>query len=88
MMLPLAGCVTSNEYEPRPVTILPDIPSDLKLCRTGPTDFNPQKLSAGEIEKLWKRDRIRLIKVNNCYIRLQEMYVGARNRTLEVKGNL
>ena len=74
----LTGCALSGEKS-LPVTILPDIPVDLLTCYKNTTTWPENKaLTVGEVEKLWKTDRLSLIKLNDCYKRLVIIYGEAK----------
>lgn len=68
----LTGCVESAK--PPASTPLPDIPTDIRTCFVGVVEIPPGRLTVGDVEKLWKIDRVRSIAMRRCGTRLIAYY--------------
>lgn len=79
----LTGCSTGQGAIPQFVTPnIPQIPPDVAACEkepaSDPRNGSPRRLTAGEVEKLWKTDRRSLQYVNDCFRRIVCQYHDVR----------
>jgi hypothetical protein len=73
----LTGCVNSSK--PPPATPLPPLPTDLKSCLKGAGVNIPDRaLTVGEVEKLWVKDRLRIVIMRKCGVRVVAWYEHLR----------
>lgn len=77
--LALAACDENDNL--RPEMRLPPLPNDLRVClqRSG-IDIPKRALTVGEIERLWKEDRITIVAMRNCGNRIIAFYNTLRKR--------
>ena len=73
----LAGCNEDNVYVP-PETKLPPIPADIQRCFVGVVVIPKRALTVGDVERLWKSDRVRSIAMQRCGTRLLAWYTDLR----------
>jgi hypothetical protein len=68
----LSACKTSDDVPPPPPPpIIPALPTDLANCRDQPIDVPlVELLDDEEIEKLWARDRVAIVRLSKCNRRL------------------
>jgi hypothetical protein len=75
--LALTGCVESNS--PPPATPLPPLPTELKSCLKGAGVTIPDReLTVGEVETLWAKDRLRIVIMRKCGVRVVAWYEHLR----------
>lgn len=76
MTLLVAGCAGSGARDLSSVIAagMVPVPSDITQCRTPAVRVPKGPLNAGQVEKLWSSDRIRLAKVNRCLTRSINLY--------------
>lgn len=72
----LAGCDESSS--PPASTPLPEIPADIRACFAGVVDVPDRALTYGEVERLWKSDRVRAVVMRRCGLRLVAFYEELR----------
>lgn len=63
---------------------IPAVPADIEACEREPTWKPAVALTQGEVEKLWKTDRLRLALVNACFRRIVCMYHDVRKEIGQV----
>jgi hypothetical protein len=69
----LTGCVSSSS--PPPATLLPPLPTELRSCLKGAGVTIPDRaLTVGEVEKLWAKDRLKIVVMRKCGARLVRWY--------------
>lgn len=75
----LAGCEDNTSS---PTMMLPAMPTDLRICLTkaGVIMVPDRDLTMGEIERLWKNDRLRLVVLSHCGTRIATWYDDLRKR--------
>jgi hypothetical protein len=67
--LALTACVES--VSPPPATPLPPLPTELKSCLRGAGVTIPDReLTVGEVERLWAKDRLRIVVLRKCGLRI------------------
>lgn len=76
----LAGCVTSGRVTLS--TQLPPVPNEFRTCFKGVVAIKDAPLTVGEVEALWKNDRVRAVATDRCGKRLVSWYETLR-RTYE-----
>jgi hypothetical protein len=75
--LALSACVES--VSPPPATPLPPLPTELKSCLRGAGVTIPDReLTVGEVEKLWGQDRLRIVIMRKCGLRIVAWYQHLR----------
>lgn len=76
MLMLLVGCNQSADL-PSP-SQLPHPPADIQQCFRDAVGIPNRALTAGEVEALWKDDRVR-VKINKlCGNRLYQWYMSLR----------
>lgn len=53
---------------------LPDIPADIRACFVGVVEIPAGPLTVGDVERLWKSDRLRAVVMRRCGTRLVLFY--------------
>ena len=76
----LAGCDPSDSRLPPPGTRLPAIPADIRTCFKGVVEIPDRDLTVGDVEKLWKQDRVRAVVSQRCGTRLVGWYGQLRSK--------
>ena len=59
---------------PPATTQLPPIPEDIRTCFVGVVDIPDRALTVGDVERLWKTDRVRSIIMRRCGLRVLTFY--------------
>lgn len=78
LTLALGGC-PDDEGRPPATTKLPEIPADIRACfRESGVAIPDRDLTVGDVERLWKTDRVRLVVMRRCGVRLVAFYDGLR----------
>jgi hypothetical protein len=86
LTLMLLGGLTACANTPKPhltqplKETLPAPSADVQRCFTGAISVPKKALSKGEVEKLWKQDRLRSIKQQQCGKRLLARDAELRKR--------
>ena len=75
----LAGCVDDRMRNLPPNTPLPPLPADLVQClqRYG-VDVPRRRLTVGEVERLWRHDRVTIVAMRQCGARIRGWYETLR----------
>jgi len=78
-MLPIACLLTllsacDESARPPASTPLPDIPADIRTCFVGVVEIPKGPLTVGDVEQLWKNDRLRAVVMRRCGSRLIAFY--------------
>jgi len=55
-------------------TQLPPVPAELRACFKGVVKIKDAPLTVGEVEALWKNDRVRAVATDRCGKRLAAWY--------------
>ena len=77
--LQLGACATSGSGVPLPKSQLPPVPADIQQClRTSGVAIPDRDLTAGEVEGLWKKDRVKIVVLRTCGNRFMTWYEGLR----------
>jgi hypothetical protein len=85
LMLPLGltACV-SKPVAPPVIVIKPnliEIPADLRACaETSGVKIPAGPLTVGQVERLWKDDRVRIVILRNCARRALAFYDAQKKR--------
>lgn len=76
----LAGCDEELNLPP-PNTPLPPIPADIVQClqRAG-VDVPHHRLTVGEVERLWRTDRLTIVAMRQCGTRMRSWYSTLQQR--------
>lgn len=69
----LSACVGSGDKPPASA-VLPLIPADIRACFVGVVEIPAGRLTVGQVERLWKSDRVRAIAMRRCGARLIKFY--------------
>ena len=86
-MILLAACLplllnACDESDRPPVpasTPLPAVPADIRACFAGAgVDIPRRALTVGDVERLWKQDRLRAVVMQRCGTRLIAFYDQVR----------
>jgi hypothetical protein len=78
--LQLAACVTSSDGANTPArNQLPPVPADILLCLRSSASVPPDRdLTAGDVEELWKKDRVKIVVLKKCGNRFTAWYNSLR----------
>jgi hypothetical protein len=68
LVLLLAACQDGAQVPPN--TKLPPLPADLRTCFVGVVEIPKGALTVGQVEALWKQERVRSIAMQRCGKRL------------------
>lgn len=75
MMALLSGCDESDSPGQ-----LPPMPSDLRACfKQHGVEIPQGKLTAGQVEKLWGQDRVKIVALGACGERAMAWYDNLRS---------
>mgnify|MGYP005816515225 CR=1 FL=1 len=74
LALPLAACGPFGEPKTDPKVELPYPPADIQTCFRGAANIPNRALSVGEVEALWKQDRVRSVAQAKCGARFLAWY--------------
>lgn len=74
--LPLAACGPSDNTST--TTALPSVPADIQACFRAAGNVPDKALNAGEIEALWKSDRVKVAVNARCGARALSWYESLR----------
>ena len=77
ILLLLAACGPSTSRPTNPDQ-LPSVPVDIQLCFRAAAGLPEKALNAGEVEALWKNDRVRVAVNARCGARLLHWYEDVR----------
>jgi hypothetical protein len=75
-LLLLAGC--GAEHGGSVANSLPTVPADIQLCFRKSLPGIDRALNIGEVEALWKQDRVRYVVMRRCGQRLLAWYEDLR----------
>lgn len=84
LLIPAAACLlmllgACDESDSPPTsTPLPPLPADIRTCFVGVVDIPARALTIGDVEKLWKTDRVRAVVMQRCGVRLLAFYDDLR----------
>lgn len=77
LLMPLVACDESDS--PPASTPLPPIPAELRTCLAGAgVEIPDGPLTVGQVERLWKQDRLRIVAMRQCGTRLLAFYDDLR----------
>lgn len=79
--LALGACATVDRPELTPARqALPTMPADIQRCFVGVVGVPKGKLTAGDVERLWKQDRVRSVAMERCGDRAVDWYASLRKK--------
>lgn len=77
--LALAGCNPTEGTPPKQK--LPPLPADLVACfQKSGVDIPQRDLTVEDVERLWKSDRMRIVVMRNCGLRVTSWYGDLRSK--------